>query len=155
MPTYTRAHPNRGRDHRRNRARRPHASVRRTVYLLLSALVLLVTVPTPAPATTYSLRAWCKENAYTLEHAALIAEVFTYEPRMVMVSCCESRGIATAKNKKSSAVGLFQVLRKYWAKYATDNGYNLLTAEGNIAVAAYILRIQGIKAWNESRHCWG
>ena len=126
----------------------------RAALALLSPLLLLLGLPA-ATAAPDTLRDYCQGYAYTLPYASLIAETFDYEPKMVMISCCESKGSTTARNPRSSAVGLFQVMRSVWGKYARDNGHDITTGEGNIAVAIHILEVQGLRAWRASRQCWG
>ena len=70
---------------------------------------------------------------------------------------CESWLRTYAKNKTSSASGIFQHLRrfrparakKYWFAWAS-----VFNAEANIAVSMWMLRDQWIKPWLKSKSCW-
>jgi len=49
--------------------------------------------------------------------------------------------------------GLFQI---NWVNWDTAKrlGYDIYTVEGNIAMAKYLLRSQGLNAWSESAKNW-
>lgn len=70
----------------------------------------------------------------------------------VAIAICESGLIETAKNKGSSATGLFQILK------GTFKDYNCLgdrlNAEDNAVCGIKILKISGTTPWNESKSCW-
>lgn len=149
------ASPNLGQDQSVTRRSVACVRVRTTVLVTVLLSVLLSLLPSTSAYPAPTLRGWCRDNAASLPYATLIAETFDYvSVDMRMLSCCESRGIPTMKNAGSSAVGLFQIMRSVWGKYAAANGYDLLTAEGNIAVAVYVLQVQGLRAWQASRSCW-
>lgn len=70
---------------------------------------------------------------------------------------CESDGIPTAKNPRSSASGLFQHLGRFWPERSAAAGWagsSIFDPEANVAVAAW-LRQDGWHHWNPSRGCWG
>jgi hypothetical protein len=74
---------------------------------------------------------------------------------------CESRGIVTAQNPRSSAAGLFQITRGSW-RWARENGVAVppfrearYEPGANIAVARWLVREGGgLRHWNASRACW-
>ena len=64
---------------------------------------------------------------------------------------CESGGNPDAKNPRSSARGLFQHLGKYWGRRSAKAGWagaSIFDPEANIAVAAWLWRQVGWKAWS-------
>ena len=116
---------------------------------MLSALSIGPVGATPARPRT--LRAWCAEHADELPHSPAIRA--RLGERMVRVSCCESRG-RTRVVSSTGDIGLLQIGR-VWHSWARRHGHDLFTASGNIAVAAHVLDVQGIRAWTPSRGCWG
>ena len=79
-----------------------------------------------------------------------IRSVFTQEPDLaVKVAKCESGLNPNAKNKTSSARGLFQVMQS-WHKI--DERW-LLNEDINIQVAHSLYQDQGWTPWRASNHC--
>ena len=74
------------------------------------------------------------------------------------VAWCESRLDPSAKNRYSSASGLYQQLSRYWPARARAAGFpggDIFDARTNAFVSAHLASSSGIGHWNESRGCWG
>lgn len=90
----------------------------------------------------------------------LVARYFEPEDvdRALHVIMCESTGDPTAKNRRSSASGLFQHLRRYWGIRASEVGFDsasIFDPEANIAAAAWLVYDGGgWSHWRSSRRCW-
>lgn len=81
-----------------------------------------------------------------------IRATFTEDPETaVRVAKCESGLNPKAKNKTSSARGLFQIMQS-WHKVSEKW---LLNEDINIAIAHQLWHEQGWVPWEASRHCWG
>ena len=95
---------------------------------------------------------------YTPETA--IKEVFGENSVMYRIAQCESNlthFTASGEVLKgyTGDIGLFQIAPQYWSKEAERLNYDIYTIMGNALMAKHILSVQGIGAWNPSRHCWG
>lgn len=51
--------------------------------------------------------------------------------------------------------GLFQINLRSWGAESKRLGYDLETRKGNILMAEYIMKTQGLSAWSASKYCWG
>jgi hypothetical protein len=91
-----------------------------------------------------------------------ILQAFPEEPLMLEIAYCES-GIQTphdcygpinpaAKNKYSTATGVFQILIGTWHNYKCTG--DRTNADDNIACARKIYDARGTRDWNASRHAW-
>lgn len=74
----------------------------------------------------------------------------THDDTAVAVARCESGLRADAKNGRSSATGVFQLLSMHWRGL-----FDPRNARANIAKAYAMWRESGWTPWNESRPCWG
>jgi hypothetical protein len=78
--------------------------------------------------------------------------------RALRVIMCESTGDPGARNRRSSASGLFQHLRRYWGVRASEAGFpaaSVFDPEANIAAAAWLVYDGGgWSHWRTSRPCW-
>lgn len=74
-----------------------------------------------------------------------------FEPEAVDRALClmsyESGGNPDAKNPRSSARGLFQILGSLWAPHFGVSPEDLYEPELNVRLAAEIFRLQGWEAW--------
>jgi len=73
------------------------------------------------------------------------------------VAVCESGLNVTAKNRSSSARGLFQFLDTTWDSQRHRLDYapeDILDPVASSRVAASMISEGGLSAWNASRHCW-
>lgn len=50
--------------------------------------------------------------------------------------------------------GIYQINEKYHLETAKRLGHDIYTVEGNLDMAAYILKTQGLQAWDASSKCW-
>lgn len=88
-----------------------------------------------------------------------MVEAFPTDPIMLEVARCESgvkqhdKNGKVIMNTKTNDKGIFQINEIHWPK-AKQLGYDLDTFEGNIKMAQYILKTQGLNAWYSSVHCW-
>lgn len=72
---------------------------------------------------------------------------------MKRVSHCESSLIPWAKNKNSSATGLFQIIKGTWEGHKCEG--DITNYKDNISCAKKIHDgPQGLGAWSESFSCW-
>lgn len=114
-------------------------------------------VASPAGAKPNTLRSWCASHADQLPYAGLIRQHLPAV--LVRVSCCESQGKPGAGRHHSSK-GLLQVnwgangaaLRRAGIAHSASDLY---VPSVNVRAAAFVLRTQGLQAWNPSRRCWG
>lgn len=51
-------------------------------------------------------------------------------------------------------IGRWQINTRYWGEKAEELGIDIFDEEGNRAMAEYILKTVGTKAWYPSKHCW-
>ena len=91
--------------------------------------------PSPPPVYAPGVEQWRPMVAYywPAEHV----------DRMLRIMACESGGLPTAKNPRSSATGLFQIM-KFWQKAWPGDYTDPWT---NAAVAYQIWLTQGYGAW--------
>ena len=79
--------------------------------------------------------------------------------RAMSVIGCESGGDPNAKNRYSTASGLFQHLASYWGQRSELAGYSgsdVFDPLANVAVAAWLVYDGGgWTHWAASGHCWG
>ncbi len=107
------------------------------------------THPSPATPMPTQARVW----SGTVE--AWRTLVVAYFPasqveRAMRVMNCESGGNPFAKNRSSSASGLFQHLGKYWATRSAKAGWagaDIFDPTANVAVAAWLQRTGGWGHW--------
>lgn len=103
-------------------------------------IVVLSPTPTPAPIKTEKT-----------EIEEKISEVFGKDGDLaIRIAKCESSLNPRAKNKDSSARGLFQIMQS-WHKI--DEKW-LLDPDINIKVAKKLFDEQGTVPWNASKWCW-
>ena len=86
---------------------------------------------------------------------------FADTPIMAEVIKCESRfrqfnadGTAFRGIVNNQDVGIAQVNEYYHAKRAKKLGYDIYTAEGNVAFAKYLYAKYGTDPWSSSEVCW-
>ena len=73
------------------------------------------------------------------------------------IAKCESGLNPNAKNKNSSASGLFQFLKSTWNKTITElkqPNWDIFNPVHNAEAAAYLMSKDGTKHWLESFYCW-
>jgi hypothetical protein len=74
------------------------------------------------------------------------------------IAQCESNFNPLAKNKNSSATGVFQWIIGSWKYYSNiywqDTTDYRLNSEKNIELAMLVMRDKGFGDWNASKHCW-
>ena len=79
--------------------------------------------------------------------------------RAMEVIDCESGGDPNAKNRYSSASGLFQHLGRFWGERSDLAGYSgsdIFDPLANVAVASWLVYDGGGWGhWAASSHCWG
>ena len=71
------------------------------------------------------------------------------------ISACESGYRWDAKNRSSTASGVFQYLAGTWANTAAGRqGITVFDADANIRMAITYIATKGTSPWNASRPCW-
>lgn len=74
-------------------------------------------------------------------------------PLMQRIAWCESAYNPQAKNKLSTASGVYQFLKSTWKNNKCQG--DVFNAEDNIICALDIIKQHGTSRWNESKKCWG
>ncbi len=109
------------------------------------------------------LTSWAQVQQKQEVKAMIVTTALKYEidPYLaVAVAHCESRLNPLAKNKHSTAKGVFQFLNGSFNYYGTKlwgttKGRSALDAEDNIELAMYVMSKRGTKDWQSSARCWG
>jgi hypothetical protein len=71
------------------------------------------------------------------------------------IAKCESGFNPAAKNRNSTASGLFQFIRGTWAGTPQGRqGISVFDAQANAEAAAWKISQGGLSAWNASKRCW-
>lgn len=71
------------------------------------------------------------------------------------IAKCESGYRSNAKNRTSTASGVFQFIRGTWNGTIEGRaGLSPFNAEANVRAAARKISEGGLRAWNASKHCW-
>lgn len=78
---------------------------------------------------------------------SLVSRYFTDVDMALCVIRYESGGNSNAKNPRSSARGLFQILASLWAPHFGVSYEDLYDPETNVRLAAEIQATQGWRAW--------
>lgn len=81
------------------------------------------------------------------------SEVYNIDYRLPMeVARAESGFNPLAKNKHSTASGVFQFIRSTWAENCEGDVFN---ADDNVRCAVRMIGEGGIRHWDASKHVWG
>ena len=98
-------------------------------------------------------------NPITFEE--YVREYFKDDPILAEIAKCESTfrqysalGEVIKGRVNQSDVGVMQINKYYHLKQAEKLGYDLHTAEGNMAYAKALYDREGTKPWNSSSKCW-
>jgi hypothetical protein len=71
------------------------------------------------------------------------------------IAFCESGHRWNARNGSSSASGVFQYVRRTWARTSEGRkGTSVFDAEANIRMAVTHIAVHGTAPWASSQHCW-
>jgi hypothetical protein len=71
------------------------------------------------------------------------------------IARCESGFNQYAKNKSSTASGVFQYLSQTWANTPEGrNGLSVFDADANVRAAVRHIAVHGTVPWLSSKHCW-
>lgn len=104
--------------------------------------------------------------ATTTPSVLTIPTVFL-NPKLIDVCTCESgqgtgepqqfnieTGEVLRGEKNPLDIGMCQI-NEYWnGKDARKHGWDIYTEEGNILMANYLYKTQGLIPWNASKTCW-
>ncbi len=82
----------------------------------------------------------------------LVVDEFKDAPVMVRIAMAESGMNPLAKNTKSTASGLFQILKGTWSAHRCTG--DVFNEKDNIACARKIYDASGTVPWNESKSNW-
>lgn len=98
-------------------------------------------------------------EAITIPVFSPIRPVVERDETFEAISRCESNGVLTAKNKRSSASGEFQFIWGSWYHYGLeywgDEFYEKnIWSEDNRELAWYVYKKYGTKPWESSKPCW-
>lgn len=100
------------------------------------------------------------DNPVTFEQ--YVREYFKDDPILAEIAKCESTfkqygstGEVIQGRINKSDVGVMQINKYYHLKQALKLGYDLHTAQGNMAYAQWLYDREGTKPWNSSSKCWG
>lgn len=78
---------------------------------------------------------------------------------MIAIATCES-GLRQFYDDGSLVVsptgdvGIMQLNLKTWKGKADEFGMDLTKLDDNLLFARYVYNVQGLKAWDNSKHCW-
>lgn len=70
------------------------------------------------------------------------------------VAACESRGSYTARNRRSTASGKYQIINSTWARRFGVRSAYLATPEQQEQVAVELYAKNGLRPWRSSQRCW-
>lgn len=91
-----------------------------------------------------------------------VTDYFSDIPLMAKIAGCEShnRQVNSSGNvqrgeKNHYDVGVMQINELYHGDEAKKLGYDLYSADGNVAFARHLYEEQGSKPWASSQACWG
>lgn len=84
------------------------------------------------------------------------SERYGIQPELPLaIARCESGYNANAKNRSSTASGVFQYLAGTWANTPEGKaGKSVFDVEANIEAAVRHIAKKGTSPWNASKHCW-
>lgn len=92
---------------------------------------------------------------------AYIKSEYADTPILIEIARCESRfhqfnkdGTVVRGEKNNKDVGIMQINEKYHSEDAINKGYDIYTAEGNIAFGKYLYEKYGTSPWKSSSKCW-
>lgn len=81
------------------------------------------------------------------------SELYNIDYRVPMeIASAESSFNPLAKNKHSTASGVFQFIKSTWAHYCEGDVFD---ADANIHCAVRMISEGGIRHWDASKHIWG
>lgn len=106
-------------------------------------------VPTPEPEIEPVPPPTKEESVYDM-----VVTAFPDAPIMVDIARAESQFIATAKNPKSTATGVFQILIGTWEDPAYGCTGDRMNPRDNIACARKIYDVSGVTPWLDSKGMW-
>jgi muramidase (phage lysozyme) len=75
----------------------------------------------------------------------------------VRIARCESSLNPLAQNQKSTAGGLFQIIKSTQVEVekATNQKYDVFNPADNTKMAIWLMKKYGTRPWNSSKKCWG
>ena len=89
-----------------------------------------------------------------------VAKQYADLPILVDISCestfrqFDPNGDVIRGKVNKGDIGVMQINEKYHADEAAKLGYNIYTAEGNVAFAKYLYNKFGSDPWSSSSKCW-
>ena len=90
-----------------------------------------------------------------------VTDYFSDIPLLVRIASCESHnrqlnssGNVQRGEKNRYDLGVMQINELYHGDKAKELGYDLYSADGNVAFARYLYEKQGAKPWLSSSACW-
>ena len=104
------------------------------------------------------------EGAYLLPTAPpflvedrVYASISSLPKIMLEIAKCESGLNPRARNKRSNAKGLFQVIptSERFCEKGLGRQLNMYNPKDNAECAKYLIEHGGLSHWKASKHCWG
>lgn len=111
--------------------------------------------PKPAPAAPKENVPCGIPKGSWPEEKALVEAEFGKGHVMVHVARSESNFFPEAQNCRSSAAGIFQIIKGTWLAYNCGPLEDRKKAGPNIRCARKIYDANGTRDWNASKHAWG
>jgi soluble lytic murein transglycosylase-like protein len=114
-----------------------------------------ITVPAPAgPSVRYEGKAYSKAEVEALIRQ--YSQQYGVSPTIPLaIAKCESGFRWDAKNKSSSASGVYQWLSSSWRGQPNGKlGHSVFDADKNIQAAVWLIAHGKTSPWNASIHCW-
>lgn len=110
------------------------------------------TLPALAHATPVDQEDIATVRGYIQEYAA----EFGVDPNLLdRIARCESGYRSNARNRNSTASGVFQFIRGTWnTTIEGQAGMSPFDARANVRAAARKISEGGLRAWNASKRCW-
>ena len=93
------------------------------------------------------------------EKIVYFAEKQGVDPQLALaIAQCESGLTPSAKNRHSSASGVFQFIKGTWKDTTKRLGWHgevdVFDGHLNVIAGIYVLREDGTRPWESSRSCW-
>ena len=117
--------------------------------------------PTNTADNQVQLEAGKQDESKKMTTEAYVRNYFSDTPILAEIARCESQFRQTDKNGKAIRgksnrydIGLMQINELYHLEKAKGLGYDIYTAEGNLAYARALYEKEGARPWMASSPCW-
>lgn len=114
---------------------------------------VLIPVATSTPPIPETSKVTYKSTPFPIEVTKTPRVTFdSIHAILAKIARCESGNDPLAKNKKSSAKGLLQIIDGTWESFKCEG--SVLNPDDNMRCGVKIATQSGLHHWNESRSCW-